>query len=53
MVAEAEGEAVTRAWFTGANTWLDDDSPVNALRQGRLDAVARAADAIAKDSFAG
>lgn len=52
-VSEAEGERVARAWFTGANPWLDDDSPVEALRQGRLDAVARAADAIAEDSFSG
>lgn len=52
-VSEAEGEAVARMWFTGANPWLDDESPVDALRQGRLAAVARAADAVVEDSFAG
>lgn len=52
-VSEAEGDAVARAWFIGANPWLDDGSPVNALRHGRLDAVARAADAIVEDSFSG
>lgn len=52
-VSEAEGEAVARTWFTGANPWLDDRSPVDAIRQGRLAAVARAADAVVEDSFAG
>lgn len=52
-VSEAEGEALARMWFTGANPWLDDESPVDALRQGRLAAVARAADAVVEDSFAG
>src|SRR5699024_9584024 len=52
-VSEAEGEAVARTWFTGANPWLDDESPVDALRQGRLAAVARAAEAVVEDSFAG
>lgn len=52
-VSEAEGEAVARTWFTGANPWLGNESPVYALRQGRLAAVARAADAVVEDSFAG
>lgn len=52
-VSEAEGERVARAWFAGANPWLDDDSPVNALRQDHFDAIARAADAIVEDSFSG
>lgn len=52
-VSEAEGEAVARMWFTGANPWLDDEAPVDALRQGRLAAVARAANAVVEDSFAG
>lgn len=52
-VSEVEGEAVARTWFTGANPWLDDMSPVDAIRQGRLAAVARAAGAVVEDSFAG
>lgn len=51
-VSGAEGETLARMWFTGANPWLDDDSPLNALRQGRLDAVRRAATAIEDGSFA-
>lgn len=53
MVAEAEGEAVARAWFTGANPWLDDDTAVNAIRVGRLVAVAGAARALTQDSHSG
>lgn len=52
-VAEAEGEAVARAWFVGANPWLEDDSPVNSLRTGRIDAVERAAQAVVDESFSG
>ena len=52
-VSEAEGDAVARTWFTGANPWLDDESPVDALRRGRLAAVARAAEAVVEDSFTG
>lgn len=53
MVAEAEGEVVARAWFTGANPWLDDDTAVNAIRVGRLVAVAGAARALTQDSHSG
>ncbi|MCG7308334.1 hypothetical protein [Brachybacterium sp. ACRRE] len=53
MVAEAEGEAVARAWFTGANPWLDDDTAINAIRVGRLEAVASAACALTQDSHNG
>jgi hypothetical protein len=53
MVAEAEGEVVARAWFIGANPWLDDDTAVNAIRVGRLVAVAGAARALAQDSHSG
>lgn len=50
VVAEAEGEEVARAWFTGANPWLNDDTAVNAIRDGRLVAVAGAARALTQDS---
>lgn len=53
MVAEAEGEVVARAWFIGANPWLDDDTAVNAIRVGRLVAVAGAARALTQDSHSG
>lgn len=53
MVAEAEGEMVARAWFTGANPWLDNDTAVNAIRVGRLEAVAGAAHALTQDSHSG
>lgn len=53
MVAEAEGEVVARAWFTGASPWLDDDTAINAIRVGRLVAVAGAARALTQDSHSG
>lgn len=53
MVAEAEGREVARAWFTGANPWLNDDTAVDAIRVGRLVAVADAARALTQDSHSG
>ncbi|PPL19816.1 hypothetical protein [Microterricola pindariensis] len=50
-VVEAEGEHVARLWFIGANPWLDYDTPVNAIREGRLEEVARAAQALVDDAF--
>lgn len=52
-IAEAEGEHVARVWFIGANPWLRYDTPVNAIREGRLDEVATAAQALVDDSFGG
>lgn len=53
MVSDAEGEVVARAWFIGANPWLDDDTAINAIRDGRLVAVAGAARAQTQDSHSG
>lgn len=52
-VSEAEGEHVARVWFIGANPWLGYDTPVNAIREGRLKDVANAAQALVDDSFSG
>lgn len=52
-VAEAEGEHVARVWFIGANPWLEYDTPVNAIRDGRLKDVAHAAQALVDDAFTG
>ncbi|MGP4917844.1 hypothetical protein ACTXLB_11795 [Brachybacterium tyrofermentans] len=52
-VAEAEGEHVARVWFIGANPWLGYDTPVNAIREGRLPEVATAAQALVDDTFSG
>lgn len=52
-VAEVEGEDVAREWFVGANPWLGGDSPVIALRSGRLDQVEIAAIALNEDAFSG
>lgn len=39
MVSEADGPAVTRAWFQGLNPQLEDRSPARLLREGDLDEV--------------
>lgn len=52
-VADAEGMQVARAWFVGANPWLQNDSPINAIRMGRLRDVSSAARALIDDSFGG
>ncbi|MEO7122000.1 MAG: hypothetical protein ABI400_02555, partial [Lacisediminihabitans sp.] len=52
-ITEVEGEHVARLWFVGANPWLDYDTPVNAIREGRLEEVGRAAHALVDDSFSG
>ncbi len=52
-VSEAEGEHTARVWFIGANPWLGYDTPVNAIREGRLPEVATAAQALVDDSFSG
>ncbi|AWB90090.1 hypothetical protein [Homoserinimonas hongtaonis] len=52
-VVEAEGEHVARLWFIGANPWLDYDTPVNAIREGRYKEASNAAQALVDDSFSG
>lgn len=50
-LAEAEGEHVARAWFIGANPWLEYDTPVTAIREDRFKDAGRAAQAVLDDSF--
>jgi hypothetical protein len=53
IIAEAEGEHVARMWFIGSNPWLDQDTPVDAIREGRFKEVAAAAAAMIDDGFVG
>ncbi|MET3920050.1 hypothetical protein [Arthrobacter sp. UYEF20] len=53
VVSEAEGEHVARMWFIGANPWLDQDSPIDAIREDRFREVASAAAAMVDDGFIG
>lgn len=53
QVSDAEGEHVARVWFIGANPALDDDTPVNAIREGRYKEVRRAARNLVDDAFTG
>lgn len=52
-VASVEGEGVARVWFIGANPWLNYDTPVLAIRDGRLAEVNVASDALTSDAFSG
>lgn len=42
-VATSETDHVARAWFIGANPRLGEDSPIEALREGRVKEVLSAA----------
>lgn len=44
-LSDAEGEHTARTWFIGSNPILDEESPVMALRDGRVREVAQAASA--------
>lgn len=53
-VSDAEGDHMARLWFIGANPFLrGQDTAITAIRDGRLDEVANAAQALADGSFAG
>lgn len=53
MLAEAEGEHVARAWFIGANPWLEYDTPITAIREDRFKDAGKAVRAVLDDSFSG
>jgi hypothetical protein len=52
-VVEAEDEDVARVWFVGMNPWLGDDSPINAIREGRLKEVGYAVQSLIDDTWSG
>lgn len=43
MLQEEDAPPTVRAWFVGLNPQLDDDSPANAIREGRFKDVLVAA----------
>lgn len=52
-VSSAEGEDTARLWFIGANPWLGDISPIEAINRLRTHEVMTAATAMVEDTFAG
>ena len=48
-VSSVEGEHVARLWFIGANPWLGEISPIEAINQGRTKEVMDAAAAMTED----
>jgi hypothetical protein len=53
LVADADGDQAARLWFLGANPWLGEVSPVEAIHDGRSKAVMDAAVAMVSGSFNG
>lgn len=53
MVSDVDGEQVARQWFLGANPWLDEISPVEAIYQDRFKAVIDAAEAMSSGGYNG
>lgn len=49
-VSQVETEHVARNWFIGANPRLNEESPVEVLREGRISEVVAAADAFVEGS---
>lgn len=52
-VSQSEGEHVARLWFIGANPWLDEISPIEAITKLESKKVMNAARAMVEDRFAG
>ncbi|BCW77894.1 MULTISPECIES: hypothetical protein [unclassified Arthrobacter] len=52
-VSSVEGEHVTRLWFVGANPWLDEVSPIEAIKDMRAKEVMAATTAMTEDRFPG
>jgi hypothetical protein len=52
-VSSVEGEHVARLWFLGANPWLGEVSPIEAIKEMRAKDVMAAAPAMTGDRFSG
>lgn len=52
-VSSVEGEHVARLWFVGANPWLGEVSPIEAIKEMRAKEVMAAATAMTEDRFSG
>lgn len=52
-VSSVEGGHVARLWFISANPWLDEISPIEAIRDMRAEDVVDAALAMTEDRFSG
>ncbi|WP_454299549.1 hypothetical protein [Salana multivorans] len=52
-ISEAENAHVARAWFIASNPMLNEDTPIEALRDGRHRDVVRAYTALVTGDWAG
>jgi len=48
-IADAESDAIARAWFLGGNPFLGEDTPITAIREDRHKEVAQALTAFLED----
>jgi hypothetical protein len=53
VISEAEGEDVARMWFLASNPWLNESTPIDAIREGLFRETAAATAAMIEDTFAG
>lgn len=51
LVSDADGDQVARLWFLGANPWLGEVSPVEAIHDDRSKAVMDAATAMTSGGY--
>jgi hypothetical protein len=51
LIEEAENDQVARSWLVSANPRLDGVTPAELLREDRIPAVYRAADAFITDTY--
>jgi hypothetical protein len=50
QIAPRDTEHVARAWFIGANPFLDEDTPLTAIQEDRAKQIIAAATAFMEDS---
>lgn len=48
-IADAETDSIARAWFVGGNPFLEEDTPLTAIREDRHKEVAQALTAFLED----
>lgn len=53
VLSQAEGDEVARAWFTGGNPLLNEDTPITAIRENRQERVFHAALSFVRNDWAG
>jgi hypothetical protein len=53
QITAVEGESVARLWFISSSPWLNNDSPITAIREDKFDELKNAVQSMVDDSFSG